>query len=196
MTMRSFGARATRRILLPTARRLRIAYYRALSTSWFEGSAPVLVCPALVLGPGTVRARGVVVGWRQSPGFVDGHVHFQVDRADAELVIGAGTWITNGAKFVAAGPGIEIGRNVLIGRDVEIYDSDRHETDPARRRHGTPRTGRVVIEDGVFLGAGVRVGKGVRIGRDSVVGMGSVVVGDVPPGVVAAGNPCRVIRPV
>ena len=190
------GRRAVRRTVFPIARRLRIAYYRALSTGWVDGDAPVLIGPALVLGRGTVRAEGVTVGWWPSPGLVDGHVHFQVDAPAAEILIGAGTRVNNGAKFLAAGPGIEIGRDVLIGRNTEVYDSDRHETDPARRRHGTPRSGRVVIEDGVFLGAGVRVGKGVRIGRDSVVGMGSVVVGDVPPGVVAAGNPCRVIRPV
>lgn len=174
--------------------RVRIAYYRALSTSWFEGRPPRVVSPVLVLGVGTVRAEGAVIGRWPSPDLIDGYVHFQVTARNTQIVVGAGTKVNNRSKFVAEGPGIEIGRNVLIGRSTEIYDSDRHDLDPARRRRGTPKMGRVVIEDGVFIGAGVRIGKGVRIGRGSVVGMGSVVVGDLPAGIVAAGNPCRVVR--
>ena len=64
----------------------------------------------------------------------------------------------------------------------------------ARRHGGTPATGLVVIEDNVFIGSGVKIGKGVRIGRDSVIGMGSVVTRNIPTGVVAAGNPCEVVR--
>ena len=46
----------------------------------------------------------------------------------------------------------------------------------------------------MFIGSGVKIGKGVRIGRDSVIGMGSVVTRNIPTGVVAAGNPCEVVR--
>ncbi|WP_233191214.1 MULTISPECIES: DapH/DapD/GlmU-related protein [unclassified Cryobacterium] len=52
---------------------------------------------------------------------------------------------------------------------------------------------RVVIEDDVFLGARSIVLKGVRIGTGSVIGAGSVVSRSIPPGSIAAGNPCRVI---
>jgi maltose O-acetyltransferase len=189
----SVAHRIARRALFESVTRSRIAYYRLLSTGWFEGHAPVLVCPALVLGAGRVRAEGATLGVWPSPDMLDGCVHLQTT-GGAEIVIGAGTTVNCRTKLIAEGPGIEIGRRVLIGRHTEIWDSDRHDLDPSRRESGTPEMGRVIVEDGVFVGAGVKIGKGVRIGRDSVVGMGSVLVDDVPAGVVAAGNPCRVIR--
>ena len=68
-------------------------------------------------------------------------------------------------------------------------DSDWHPGDP---RSGDPRP--IVIEDNVWLGAGSTVMKGVTIGRNSVIGAGSVVTKDIPADVIAAGNPCRIIR--
>ena len=53
-----------------------------------------------------------------------------------------------------------------------------------------------VIEDDVFIGMNCLILKGVVIGRGSVVGAGSVVTGNIPPGVMGAGNPARVIRAV
>jgi acetyltransferase-like isoleucine patch superfamily enzyme len=52
----------------------------------------------------------------------------------------------------------------------------------------------IILEENVFLGARVIVLGGVTIGRDSVIGAGSVVTRDIPPGVIAAGNPAKVIR--
>ena len=98
---------------------------RAISTSWFDGRAPKLVCPALVLGPGTVRAEGATIGWWPSPDLVDGFVHGPASGPDAHVVIGPGTTANNGTKVLAAGPGIDVGCDVLIGRNTEIYDSDR-----------------------------------------------------------------------
>jgi maltose O-acetyltransferase len=174
---------------------MRIAYYRALSTGSFSGAAPRVVCPVLLVGPGVVRAAGATLGYWPSANLVNGCIHLQTSARTTEIAIGAGSVLNNGTVLMAEGPGIEIGARVLIGRNTEIYDSDRHPLDPALRKSGIPEMGRVVIEDDVFVGSGVKIGKGVRIGRGSVIGMGSVVTHDVPPGVVAAGNPCRVVRP-
>jgi maltose O-acetyltransferase len=50
------------------------------------------------------------------------------------------------------------------------------------------------VEDGVWLGGGAIVCPGVTIGEDTVVGAGSVVTADLPPRVLAVGNPCRPVR--
>jgi maltose O-acetyltransferase len=84
----------------------------------------------------------------------------------------------------------------LLGSQICIYDSDFHDLDPARRVGGSPRMGRVVLEENVFIGDRVMILKGVTVGRDSVVGAGSVVTQAIPAGVVAAGNPARVVRAI
>ncbi len=84
---------------------------------------------------------------------------------------------------------IKIGNNVRCGANTLITDSDWHLDDS---RLGNLQA--ITIEDNVFLGVNVIVLKGVTIGENSVVGAGSVVTSDIPPNVIAAGNPCRVIR--
>jgi len=75
-------------------------------------------------------------------------------------------------------------------------DTDFHPLDAALRRLEPSRgaTRPVVIEDDVFIGVNCLILKGVTIRRGSVIGAGSVVTGSVPPHVVAAGNPARVVR--
>ncbi len=84
---------------------------------------------------------------------------------------------------------IRIGNNVKCGANTLITDGDWHIDD---QRSGIPSD--IIIEDNVWLGEGVKVLKGVIIGANSVIGAGSVVTKSIPPNVVAAGNPCKVIR--
>lgn len=84
---------------------------------------------------------------------------------------------------------IELRNNVRCGANTLITDSDWHLDDP---RAGKPA--KVLIEENVWLGEGVKVLKGVTIGKNSVIGAGSVVTKNIPANVVAAGNPCEVIR--
>ena len=69
-----------------------------------------------------------------------------------------------------------------------------HCLDPEERADGGCFSKPIHIEDYVWLGGNVTVLPGVTIGAGAVIGAGSVVVKDIPPRVVAAGNPCRVIR--
>lgn len=88
---------------------------------------------------------------------------------------------------------VRIGADVQIGPNVQLLTPTHPlEAEPRRRRleAGEP----ITIEDNVWLGGGVIVLPGVTIGADTVVGAGTVVTRDLPPGVVAAGNPARVIR--
>lgn len=84
---------------------------------------------------------------------------------------------------------IELGDNVICGANTLITDSDWHPEDP---RAGAPAP--VVIGNNVWLGVNATVLKGARIGDNSVIGAGSIVVCDIPANVVAAGNPCKVIK--
>jgi len=89
---------------------------------------------------------------------------------------------------------VRIGSFTLFGPAVQIYTA-MHPLDAALRRvqeYGKP----VEIGSDVWVGGGAIILPGVRIGSRSVIGAGSVVTRDVPDGVFAAGNPCRVIRKI
>jgi acetyltransferase-like isoleucine patch superfamily enzyme len=91
---------------------------------------------------------------------------------------------------------IIIGDDVWVGANCVIADTDFHPLDlAARLAHPLDgATAPITIEDGVFIGMQSLILKGVTIGARSVIGAGSVVTRDVPPGVIAAGNPARIIR--
>ncbi len=90
---------------------------------------------------------------------------------------------------------MKIGDNVLFGPGVQVYTAS-HPIDAAVRRSGLEFGKPIAIGNDVWLGGGAIVCPGVTIGEKAIIGAGSVVVKDVPPGVIAAGNPCRVIRDI
>ena len=71
-----------------------------------------------------------------------------------------------------------------------------HALDPSQRAEGIGTSKPVTIGNDVWIGANAVICGGVVIGDRSVIGAGSVVNRDIPSGVVAAGNPCRVIREI
>lgn len=93
------------------------------------------------------------------------------------------------------GGGLTIGNDVRIGPNTAVYTPE-HAYDPALRAAGYERSFPVVIEDNVWIGGGVSILGGVTIGKNSIIGAGSVVTRDIPPNVIAVGNPCRVLRPL
>jgi len=99
-------------------------------------------------------------------------------------------------SVIAAAEKIVIGRDVLIGYNCYITDTDSHPLDPARRHLDEAETAPVTIGDNVWLGANVVVLKGVTIGENSVIGANSLVLSSVPANVFAIGNPCRVIKKI
>lgn len=84
---------------------------------------------------------------------------------------------------------ITLGNDVRVGANCIIMDSDQHTDDP---RAGKNK--RIIIEDRVWLGGNVIVLKGVTIGENALIGAGSIVTKSIPANVIAAGNPCKVIR--
>jgi acetyltransferase-like isoleucine patch superfamily enzyme len=90
---------------------------------------------------------------------------------------------------------VVIGDNVFIGPNTGIYTAG-HPINHAERNNGFEFAYPVTIGNNVWLGGHVVINPGVTIGNNSVIGSGSVVTKDIPAGVVAAGNPCKVIRAV
>lgn len=88
---------------------------------------------------------------------------------------------------------VEIGDRVLFGPNVQIYTAT-HPIDAATRRTGLEGAKPIRIGSDVWVGGSVVLCPGVTIGDRTVIGAGSVVTRDLPVGVFAAGNPCRVIR--
>ncbi|MBQ9414554.1 MAG: sugar O-acetyltransferase [Clostridia bacterium] len=87
------------------------------------------------------------------------------------------------------------GDNVFIAPHVGIYTAE-HTLDAPRRARGLEVALPVTIGDNVWIGGGATILPGVTIGDNTVIGGGSVVTKDIPAGVIAVGNPCRVLRPI
>ncbi|MCI9404160.1 MAG: sugar O-acetyltransferase [Clostridia bacterium] len=90
---------------------------------------------------------------------------------------------------------VTIGNNCYIADNVGIY-AVGHPTDRLLRRADIEYGAPVVIGDDVWIGGHTVINPGVTIGDNVVIGSGSVVTRDIESGVVAAGNPCRVIRKI
>ena len=88
---------------------------------------------------------------------------------------------------------VTIGDGAQIASAVQLLAAD-HPRDAQTRRDLLELARPVSIGSNVWLGAGAIVLPGVSVGDDSVIGAGSVVTRDIPGGVVAVGNPCRVVR--
>jgi len=117
---------------------------------------------------------------------------------EASLTIGENTSIGEGAHITAANR-ISIGDNVLFGKHITVSDNNHGnatlseiEVPPSRR--ALVSKGPVVIEDNVWVGDKATILTGVTIGRGSIVAANSVVLNDVPPATVVAGNPARPVK--
>ena len=150
----------------------------------------------------------------QAPGFVLG-AHASVYRG-CTFAVGVNGIVTIGEYSLLNGlylhceQSVRIGKRVLIAWSVGIFDThglprskygrekmlEIASDDPSGRLPPETPSSPVVIEDDVWIGFGSVILPGVRIGAGSIVGAKSVVTRSLPPGVIAAGNPARVLRPV
>ena len=90
---------------------------------------------------------------------------------------------------------VNIGPGAFIAPGVCLACSG-HSLDPVQRSHGIGTSAPITLEENVWIGANAVVCGGVTIGAGTVIGAGSVVTQNIPAGVVAAGAPCRVLRPI
>ncbi len=129
--------------------------------------------------------------------------------------VGEGTYIETPMRANWGGHHVHLGKNVYANfnltlvDDTHIYIGDNtmlapnvtlatagHPICPELREKGYQYNAPIHIGKNCWLGAGVIVMPGVTIGEGTVVGAGSVVTRDLPAGVVAVGNPCRVMRQI
>lgn len=125
-----------------------------------------------------------------------------------DIAVGEWCYVGENTRIWSAAS-IHIGNRVLISHGVNLFDSLTHPLDAAERHRQTREiflrghpldidlgARPVVIRDDAWLGAGCFVLAGVTIGARSIVAAGAVVTKDVPDGVIVAGNPASVLRPV
>lgn len=108
------------------------------------------------------------------------------------LHIGARTFVNYHLTALDVAP-IHIGADCQLGPNVQLLTAT-HPLEPQPRRDKLESARPITIADNVWLAGGVIVCPGVTIGENSVVGAGAVVTRDIPPGVLAVGNPARVLR--
>ncbi len=90
---------------------------------------------------------------------------------------------------------VRIGNNAQIAPNVSIYTAG-HPVHPESRNSGYEYGIAITIGDNVWIGGNAVIMPGVTIGDNVVIGAGSIVTKDLPSNVIAAGNPCRVIREI
>ena len=88
---------------------------------------------------------------------------------------------------------VKFGENVLIGPNCSFYTAT-HPLEAELRNKGLEYGKLIEVGNNVWIGGNVTVLPGVKIGDNSVIGAGSVVTKDIPEGVLAVGNPCRVVK--
>lgn len=108
------------------------------------------------------------------------------------LHLGSGTVVSANLVALDRAP-IRVGERVQVGPNVQLL-TVVHPLDVEKRRERWEVAAPVAIGDDVVLGGGVIVCPGVTIGNGTVVGAGAVVATDLPAGVLAVGNPAKVIR--
>lgn len=108
--------------------------------------------------------------------------------------IGHDTFINHNA-YLMDGGGITIGHHCFIGPNCGMYTAI-HPLLAQERNLGLEKALPIAIGDNCWIGADVTILPGVTIGSNTVIGAKSVVTRDIPDGVIALGNPCRVVRPI
>jgi acetyltransferase-like isoleucine patch superfamily enzyme len=171
--------------------RLRGAGVEVAAPSWILGFPRVKRCPgSRIILNGGVSLFSVPYANPLGP---QTRCFLHTQAAGAVIRIGEGAGISS--STIVASQSVEIGARTLIGADCLIVDNDFHSLSAEGRAQGeAPKIRPVVIGADVFIGARCIILKGSRIGDGSVIGAGSVVSGEIPAGVIAAGNPARVIK--
>jgi len=102
---------------------------------------------------------------------------------------------TNHNCVILDGAKVTFGNNIFIAPNC-CFSTAGHPIDSEQRNVGLEFAHPIKVGNNVWFGAGVIVLPGITIGDDVVIGAGSIVTKDIPSGVIAVGNPCKVIRKI
>jgi maltose O-acetyltransferase len=175
---------------------------KMLAGAMYDGNDPQLVAERLrardlcrelngLPASAVARQREVLAALFGSPVHVTVTPPFHCDYG-SHITLGHNAYFNFNCVILDVAP-VSIGSNTLFGPAVQVYTAS-HPMTVAERRTGLEFGVPVVIGNDVWVGGGAIVCPGVTIGDGAVIGAGSVVTRDIPPGVFAAGNPCRVLR--
>jgi acetyltransferase-like isoleucine patch superfamily enzyme len=180
-----------------TLKRLRVTKYKYLSNAKNVTGNGNFVQPVLLSGRGTIIfGEDVYLGTEQSPFFYSGYCYIDARKPTAKIVFGDRVWSNNNLTLISEEAGISIGQDTIIGTNVEIYDTDFHNINPARRKEAEVSSRRVDIGENVWIGSNVKILKGVRIGNNSIIGNNSVVTKDVPADSIWGGVPAVLLKKI
>ncbi len=118
---------------------------------------------------------------------------WSADKGRKGIFIGDHVVVSPGVRIIAA-DSIHISNNCMLAGNVYISDADWHDTYDRMLSPG--RTAPVILQENVWAGESAIISKGVTIGKNSIIGAGAVVKDSIPPNVIAAGNPARVLREI
>jgi Bacterial transferase hexapeptide (six repeats) len=180
----------------PVRRRALLALSAAVTTGYRMVRGDRVAFGRHVIANHRLSIRGpgrVIVGDGANLYAFAGRTYLTTRRPGAEIRIGANTRVNE--THIQADLCVDIGPDCILGR-AHILDTDMHSLALDRRTNpdAPVRRAPVIIERNVWVARGAAILPGVRIGEGSVIGYGAVVTGDIPPGVLAAGNPARVVR--
>ena len=153
----------------------------------------------LVLGVKYLHVNGEGISVGDFATFIsapDSHIHlttWNADKHDGKIEIGDFCLFSPGVR-VSAATKIKIGNSCMFANSAYISDSDWHGIYDRALPVGQSK--QVTLEDNVWIGDGAIVSKGVTIGKNSIVGERTVVITDVPPNMIVAGNPEHIVKEI
>jgi len=135
------------------------------------------------------KMSGVRIGWNSVV-----YSSVSISRL-VNVSIGSNSFVGSSCVFTGgAHSNIRIGNCCDISNCIHFITGSHQIDSTGLRMAGRGYAADIIVEDGCWIGYGALILPGVTIGKNSIIGAGSVVARDIPNGVVAAGNPCRVIR--
>lgn len=172
----------------------RLLYYEGKSNNEYIGR-PIIKQPSLFIGLGQIKfGENTQLGYFPSPYFYNGYSHIEARTKSSKIIFGKNI-IANNNLVIVSEIEIKIDNNVLIGTNVEIVDSDFHNTS-INRKGKSYNIAPVHIKSNVWIGSNVKILKGVTIGENSIISNSSVVTKDIPENSIYGGIPARFISKI